>query len=129
LDAAAGKEHIISRKVFVGNLNFDLSREDILELFGSVGPVTDVVMPIDKVSGRPRGFAFVEFELEEDAAKAMETLNGKELAGRQLKIDEARERPPRMPRDMGGPPPFDPGGRPFKRKGSRRGIRGRKRGF
>jgi len=103
-----------------------------MELFGSVGPVTDMVMPIDRATGRPRGFAFVEYGSEDDAARAIEELNGRELAGRKLKVDEARERPPRirMPRDTGGgPPPFDFDGRPVKRKGSRRGIRARKRGF
>jgi RNA recognition motif-containing protein len=116
--------------VFAGNLSFDVSREDAMELFGSVGPVIDIVMPVDRATGRPRGFAFVEYESEDDAEKAIETLDGREHAGRTLKIREARDRPPRMPRDMGGgPPPFDPDGRPFKRKGSRRGIRARKRGF
>jgi RNA recognition motif-containing protein len=85
------------------------------------------------MSGRPRGFAFVEFENDGDAEKAIETLNGRDLAGRELRVDEARERAPRLPREPSGGG-FDPGGgggggRPFKAKGSRRGIRGRKRGF
>lgn len=91
--------------------------------------MAEVILPLDKMTGRSRGFAFVEFESEEDAAKAIEMLNGKDLAGRPLKVDEARERPPRPPRGGGNQPPFDPGGRPFKRKGSRRNIRSRKRGF
>jgi len=94
-----------------------------------VGPVRDVVLPVDRATGRPRGFAFVEFESEEDAAKAIETLNDKELGGRSIKVDEAKERAPRMPRDFGGPPPGDGGNRSFKRKGSRRNIRRQKRGF
>lgn len=107
-----------------------MSREELLELFGTVGPVVDVVMPLDKVSGRPRGFAFVEFESEEDAAKAIETLNGKEVSGRALRIDEAKERPPRPPMlPPQGQPWDDRGGRPPKAKGSRRGLRRRKRGF
>ena len=107
-----------------------MTREELLELFGAVGPVVDVVMPLDKVSGRPRGFAFVEFESEEDAAKAIETLNGKEVAGRALRIDEAKERAPRPPRiPLESPPWDDRGGRPPKAKGSRRGLRRRKRGF
>jgi RNA recognition motif-containing protein len=133
------KEHVISRKVFAGNLSFDISNEDLIELFSAVGPVTDVSMPVDRATGRKRGFAFVEFESEEDAAKAIEALNGKDLAGRPLRVDEAKERsfrpPPHDGRGGGGgggggfQPPFDPSGRPLKRKGSRRGIRGRKRGF
>ena len=98
-----------------------------------MGPVADVMLPVDRASGRPRGFAFVEFENDEDAAKAIETLNGRDLAGRELRVDEARERAPRPPREPGGGGGggYDPGGggRPFKAKGSRRGIRGRKRGF
>lgn len=85
-----------------------------------------MILPLDRTTGRPRGFAFVEFESEEEAARAIETLDGKELTGRQLKVSEARERVPRLP-SMGGPPPFDPRRRPFKSKGSRRGIRARKR--
>jgi RNA recognition motif-containing protein len=107
-----------------------MSREEILELFGAVGPVVDVVMPLDKVSGRPRGFAFVEYETEEDAAKAIETLNGKEVSGRPLRIDEAKERAPRAPMLPPQSQPWDDrGGRPPKAKGSRRGLRRRKRGF
>ena len=125
-----GKEKVISRKIFAGNLSFGMSREDIMELFGTVGPVVDVVMPLDKVSGRPRGFAFVEFETEEDAAKAIETLNGKEVSGRPLRIDEAKERAPRAPMLPPQAQPWDDrGGRPPKAKGSRRGLRRRKRGF
>lgn len=100
-----------------------------------MGPVSDITLPVDRMSGRPRGFAFVEFENDEDAAKAIETLNGRDLAGRELRVDEAKERAPRLPREPSGGGGFDHGGggggggRPFKAKGSRRGIRGRKRGF
>jgi RNA recognition motif-containing protein len=121
-----------SRKVFAGNLSFDITREQLESEFGAAGQVVDVVMPMDRASGRPRGFAFVEYQTEEDAARAIELLNGKEIAGRKIRVDEAKERAPRPPRDFGGgggPPPFDPGGRPFKAKGSRRNIRKRKRGF
>jgi len=128
------RSSVISRKIFAGNLSFDLTRDDLVELFSTVGPVADITLPVDRMSGRLRGFAFVEFENDEDAAKAIETLNGRDLAGRELRLDEARERAPRPPRDPGGGGGgggFDPGGggRPFKAKGSRRGIRGRKRGF
>jgi RNA recognition motif-containing protein len=125
----------MSRKVFAGNLSFKLSRDDLLEVFGSAGAVVDVVMPLDRVSGRPRGFAFVEYEKDEDAAKAVEILNGKEVGGRTLRVDEARERPRRPPREADRPPPqevdawFPPADEALKTKGSRRGLRRRKRGF
>ena len=121
--------------MFAGNLSFDITREQLLEAFGAVGPVQHVVMPLDKMTGRMRGFAFVEYESDEHAAKAIETLNGTELAGRPLRVNEAQAKPQRSfsPNRGGGgndgwAPPFD-GGRPLKSKGSRRGIRRRKRGF
>jgi RNA recognition motif-containing protein len=107
-----------------------MTREELLELFGTVGPVVDVIMPLDKVSGRPRGFAFVEYETQEGAEKAIETLNGKEVAGRAIRVDGARERAPRPSFNPEPPAPWnDRGGRPVKAKGSRRGLRRRKRGF
>jgi len=117
-------------------LSFDITREQLLEAFGAVGTVQDVVMPLDKATGRMRGFAFVEFESDGDAAKAIEALDGKELGGRPLRVNEAQAKPQRSfsPNrgggggDAGWAPPFD-GGRPLKNKGSRRGIRRRKRGF
>lgn len=107
-----------------------MTREELLEFFGTAGPVVDVVMPLDKVSGRPRGFAFVEYETAEGAAKAIETLNGKEVGGRAVRIDGARDRPPRPSFEREPPAQWnDRGGRPAKAKGSRRGLRRRKRGF
>jgi RNA recognition motif-containing protein len=100
-----------------------------------VAPVVDVVIPLDRATGRMRGFAFVEYENSEDAARAIEALNGKELAGRPLRVNEAQARPPRSFGPRGGGEgggdfsPFGPRNRPFKSKGSRRGIRRRKRGF
>ena len=98
-------------------------------------------VPTDRETGRPRGFAFVEFENDESAHKSIELMNGKDLKGRPLRVNEAESRPPRAPgggpraygRDSGGggsmaPMDFAPA-RPFKAKGSRRNIRKRKRGF
>jgi RNA recognition motif-containing protein len=112
----------------------------LVEVFGSVGPVADVVMPLDRITRQPRGFAFVEYKRDEDAAKAVQILNGKEVAGRTLRVDEAKQRsgpdrnPPR-PQKVGPPfpqevdPPYSPIDQPLKTKGSRRGLRRRKRGF
>ena len=86
-------------------------------------------MPSDRNTGRPRGFAFVEFATQEEAAKAIETFDGKDLDGRPLKINEAEER-----RRPSGPPSpsYSQGGdggyaRPSKPKGSRRNLRRKKR--
>lgn len=96
--------------------------------------MVEVFIPTDRASGRPRGFAFVEYTEESAAAKAIEELDGEELGGRQLRVTEAQERPPRRPPSFSGGdfPPFASGGggggdRRSKPKGSRRNIRGKKR--
>lgn len=86
-----------------------------------------MILPLDRATGRPRGFAFVEFASDADAQAAIQTVNGKELGGRPVNVSEARERVPRIPMDAGEASPFGLRNRPFKTKGSRRGIRGRKR--
>lgn len=146
------EKQAISNKVFVGNLSFDVSREELIEAFSAAGKVVDAKVPTDRETGRPRGFAFVEFEDDEAAQKSISLMNGKDLKGRPLRVNEAENRPPRpagggAPFRPSGPPfgagrPFAPslppdggfdefgrGDRPFKAKGSRRNIRRRKRGF
>ena len=104
-----------------------------------MGEITDVHLPLDRATGRPRGFAFVEYATEEEAAKAIADLDGKDLEGRPLRINEAQERAPRPPSfrpsfDSGGPSYGNRGGgggggreAPSRPKGSRRGMRRRKR--
>ena len=100
-----------------------------------MGQVTEVFLPVDRATDKPRGFAFVEFGDAASVSQAIEKMDGTELNGRNLRVSEARDRAPRPP--MGGPPSFmddgppsmDFGRRPAKPKGSRRGLRGRKRGF
>jgi len=124
-------------KVFVGNMSFDTTREELQELFAQAGEITEVVVPTDRMSGRPRGFAFVSFATDEAAAAAIQKLDGQELGGRNLRVNEASaERPQRSfggggggfsrPFGGGGGRPGGPGGgaRP---KGSRRNVRARKR--
>jgi len=123
-------------KVFVGNLDFNTSRDEVQSLFSQVGSIRDVFLPTDRDSGRPRGFAFVEFESEEDAQKAIERFNGYELSGRALRVNAAEDRPRGGSGGGrggfsgggygggGGGDRFPPGG---KSKGSRRNIRGKKR--
>ena len=105
----------ISNKVFVGNLSFDATREEILEVFGAAGRVVDVKVPTDRETGRARGFAFVEFESDEAAQAAIAKLNGQSVHGRPLRVNEAENRPPRP---AGGPPGDRPAYRPSPSYGS-----------
>ena len=85
----------------MGNLSFDVTREELIEAFGAAGRVVDAKVPTDRETGRPRGFAFVEFESEDAARRCIEQLNGHDLKGRALRINEAENRPPRP---AGAPP-------------------------
>jgi cold-inducible RNA-binding protein len=121
-------------KVFVGNLSFDTTREEIEAHFAPMGEITEVALPTDRDTGRPRGFAFVTFADSDVAAQAIEKLNGTELGGRALRVNEASERPERSFGGGGGGGFGRPGGGsrfagppPSRPKGSRRNIRGRKR--
>jgi RNA recognition motif-containing protein len=104
--------------VFVGNLSFDVTRDELIQAFSAAGKVVDAKVPTDRETGRPRGFAFVEFESEDAAQKSISLMNGKDLKGRPLRVNEAENRPPRPP---GSPPPFRPrpgGGPPsFRNEG------------
>ena len=80
--------------IFVGNLPFSASEEEVGELFTPFGEVQAVRLITDRETGRPRGFGFVEME-QEDAQAAIEALNGTEMGGRTLRINEAEERKPR----------------------------------
>src|SRR5213592_3340528 len=84
---------MMSSKVFVGNLDFKTTKAEVQTLFSEVGEIRDVFLPTDRESGRPRGFAFVEFANEEDAAKAIERFNGHDMGGRALRVNAAEDRP------------------------------------
>jgi RNA recognition motif-containing protein len=120
-------------KVFVGNMSFDTTREELEELFAQAGEITEVVVPTDRMSGRPRGFAFVSFASDETAAAAIQKFDGHLLGGRNLRVNEASaDRPQRSFGGGGGfSRPFGAGGRPggggARPKGSRRNVRARKR--
>ena len=92
----------MSTKLFVGNLSFNATDEQLKELFGAHGPVQEVDVIKDKFSGRPRGFGFVTMETKEGADAAVKALNGKDLDGRALTVNEARPREERPPRQGGG---------------------------
>lgn len=134
-------------KVFVGNLSFDTTKEELEALFAPVGEIAEVFVPTDRSTGRPRGFAFVTFASSDSVAQAIQKLDGASLGGRNLRVNEATEQRP-----GGGGRPFGGGGggggfgRPFgggsgggggfdrpgpppRAKGSRRNVRARKRGM
>lgn len=82
----------MSKKLFVGNLNFRTTSEDIREIFSQVGTVESASVVQDRETGRSRGFAFVEMSTDEEAAAAIERFNGMELSGRNLRVTEAQSR-------------------------------------
>jgi cold-inducible RNA-binding protein len=87
-------------KLFIGNLSFQATEEDLRELFAQAGTVESVRIVTDQFTGRPRGFGFVEMSTKEEAAKAVEMLNGRLFRDRNLVVDEARPQPQR---GSGGP--------------------------
>jgi len=93
------------KSLFVGNMNFQTTESELRALFEPFGQVTRVHMAMDRETGRARGFAFVEMPNDEEAAKAIAGLDGKEAGGRNLKVNEARPKgesgPPRGPKSFG----------------------------
>jgi|SRR6476661_8810649 RNA recognition motif-containing protein len=82
----------MSTKLYVGNLSFDTSTQDLEQLFGESGTVTSASIIEDRETGRSRGFAFVEMSSKEEASAAIAALDGKEVGGRNLKVNEAKPR-------------------------------------
>ena len=76
--------------MYVGNLSFDTTKDELEAVFSEHGTVTDVHMPMDRESDRPRGFAFVTMESKDAMISAIKALDGSELGGRNLKVNEAR---------------------------------------
>jgi RNA recognition motif-containing protein len=111
-------------RLFVGNLSYSTSEADLRTYFGTVAPPSQIVLPVDRETGRPRGFAFVEFQDRAHAERAIQQFNGQVFNGRPLAVSEARAREdrgpggpgprpggfgPRPPSSFGGPPrPLDP---------------------
>ena len=92
------------KNLFVGNLSFQTTESDLRALFEPFGPLGRVHVPTDRETGRVRGFAFVEMTNDEDAKKAIAALDGKEVGGRNVKVNEAR------PKERSGPPSRGGGG-------------------
>ncbi|ELP55356.1 MULTISPECIES: RNA recognition motif domain-containing protein [Microcystis] len=88
--------------IFVGNLSYDISQDDLVEVFTDYGKVQRVHIPVDKETQRKRGFAFVEMENKAQETKAIAALDGAEWMGRAIKVNEARDREERAPFNGGG---------------------------
>jgi len=80
----------MEKKLYVGSLSYDSTEESLKNLFSGAGTVASASIIMDKMSGRSKGFGFVEMSTEDEAKKAIEMFNGKELDGRNLIVDEAR---------------------------------------
>ena len=86
-------------KIYVGNLNYKTSEQDLSDMFGEFGQVDSSAIVMDRATGRSRGFGFVEMSDDGEAKAAIEALNGREIEGRTLTVNEAR---PRVERHGGG---------------------------
>ena len=106
----------MSMKLYVGNISFTTTNQDLNDLFGQIGAVESANIIEDRETGRSRGFGFVEMASREDGEKAIEELNGKDFGGRELKVNEAK---PQENRGGGGG-----GGRGGYGGGGGRGSRG-----
>lgn len=89
------------KKIYVGNLDYKVTEEDLREVFEKIGEAQSVKIVTDVVTGRSKGFGFVEMSSNEDAEKAISTLNGTTLMGRPLTVNEARPQQPRGARGFG----------------------------
>jgi RNA recognition motif-containing protein len=113
----------MNTKLFVGNLSYDTTENDLQDLFAACGPVSDVNIITDRMSGRPRGFAFVNMATPEGAEAAIQQLNGKNVHGRDIAVNEARPREERSDRGGGGGYGGGGGGRGGDRERGGRGDR------
>ena len=109
-------------KLYVGNMSFKTTEDELRDAFEQFGSVTDIYVAMDKMTGRPRGFAFVTMGTDEEAAKAAEAMNGTDLGGRALTVNEAR---PKEDRPRGGGGGYGGGG---DRRGGGGGNWGDRRG-
>jgi RNA recognition motif-containing protein len=109
----------MANKLYVGNLSYNTTEDQLHTLFTQVGPVESVALITDRQTGQSKGFAFVEMQSSSDAQKAIEQLNNKEIDGRALTVNEAR---PPKPREFGG---GGGGGGGFRDRGGDDRSRGR----
>lgn len=90
----------MAKKLYVGGLPYSTTEDGLKEMFAACGTVESAIIIMDKMSGRSKGFGFVEMSTEEEAAKAIETMNGKDIEGRTLAVAEARPMEDRPKRDF-----------------------------
>jgi RNA recognition motif-containing protein len=115
-DDAAFQRVNMSNKLYVGNLSFDTTENELQDLFAAAGAVQEVILIQDRITGRSKGFGFVTMANAEDAKNAISQINGKSIGGRALTVNEARPKEDRPSggggggggrRDFGGPPRRD----------------------
>ena len=112
-------------RLYVGNLSYNVTEPELKDVFGENGRnVKEVKVVLDRDTGRPRGFAFVEMTTDAEAAQAIEALNGREIQGRPINVSEARERAPRSGGGGGGGFGGGRGGRDHGEGHGRGGRRG-----
>lgn len=92
----------MAKKLYVGGLSYDTKEDRLKEMFAEAGTVESATVIMDKMSGRSKGFGFVEMSSEAEAQKAIEILNGKELDGRTITVNEAHPQEPRRDGGFGG---------------------------
>jgi len=85
----------LAAKLFIGNLEYSVTSDELRELFSQAGTVVDAAVISDKMTGRSRGFGFVEMSSDDEAKAAIEKLNGADLKGRKINVNEARPQVPR----------------------------------
>ena len=93
----------MNSKLYVGNMSFNTTEADLRDAFGQFGSVTDVYIASDRMTGRPRGFAFVTFGTEAEAQVAVEKMNGVDMDGRQLTVNEAKPKEEMGSRNFSSP--------------------------
>jgi cold-inducible RNA-binding protein len=124
----AGKEEI-EMKLYVGNLPYNAREDELRELFAQHGSVATVTVVVDNQTGRSRGFGFVEMEDSEQGEKAIAAVNGIELGGRALVVNQARPRGTDRPERRGRQGGYGGGGGDRSDRGGGRGFGGGRRGY
>jgi cold-inducible RNA-binding protein len=100
----------MNNKLFVGNLSFDTTENDLRDTFAAHGTVSETSLIMDRMTNRPRGFGFVTMSTDEEAQKATDALNGKDMGGRALTVNVAKPREERAPGGSGGHREYSGGG-------------------